>query len=105
MLGVSGPVRLHSALGSMAIPEHLRFRFHGFSSYRVAFVLAVGSFFLLPVHFQVSCDASGAVFSMSLFILAATLGLSFTIPRQTPHRARPASLAFFAAIAHMLCTH
>jgi hypothetical protein len=89
----------------MTIPDHLKLKLVGFSGYRVAYVLAVSSFFLIPLHFEVSCEVSGAIFGISLFVLFITLGLSFFIPRTTPHRSRPATLALFAALAHMFCTH
>ncbi|HWQ91123.1 MAG TPA: hypothetical protein VN673_05590 [Clostridia bacterium] len=89
----------------MTIPEHSKFRLAGFSGWRVAYVLAVGSFFLVPAHVQVSCEASGAIFGISLVAFLITFGLTFTSPQTTPHRFLPAVIALFAVVTHMLCTH
>ena len=89
----------------MTIPDNLKFRVAGFSGWRVGYILAVGSFFLVPAHFQVSCEASGAIFGISLLVFLITFGLTFTTPRATPRRFLPAVIALLAVVAHMVCTH
>ena len=89
----------------MSISEHFKFKLAGFSGTRVGYVLAVMSFCLVPVNFYVSCEASGAIFGISLVAFLITFGLTFTTPRATPRRFLPAVIALLAVVAHMLCTH
>ncbi len=67
--------------------------------------MAIGSFFLVAAHFQVSCEASGTIFGISLLVFLIALALTFTTPRATPRRFLPAVIALLAVVAHVLCTH
>lgn len=89
----------------MTIPQSLKFSIGGFSGKRVGYVLAFVSFALVPTHFYVSCEASGAVAGIGLIAFLLTGVLSFIVPRGTPHRFRPLAFTFFALVAHTLCTH
>jgi hypothetical protein len=85
--------------------EHLQFSLTGFSGKRVGYVVALTSFLLVPVHYYVSCEASGTVAGMSILLMALTPALCVFTPRATPHRFRPAAYALFAAVLHMLSSH
>ena len=89
----------------MTIPKQLKFRLTGFTASHVGYALAACSVLLVPAHFYVSCEASGAVFDVSLVAFLITLALSLITPRTTPHRFSPVAFALFAVIAHMFCTH
>jgi hypothetical protein len=89
----------------MAIPEYLKFKLTGFTGTHVGYVLSGCSLILVPTHYYVSCEESGDVAGINLLVLPITLGLSFITPRTTPHRFRPAGLALFALVLHMLSTH
>jgi hypothetical protein len=77
----------------------------GFSGKRVGYVLAIVSLALVPGHFYVSCDSSGAIALASTIVLLATIVLSCIVPRGTPNRFGPVALAFIAVMAHALCAH
>jgi hypothetical protein len=89
----------------MSLQQHLRFTLTGFSPSRVALVLCVLSFSLVPAHFYVSCQMSGVIGMTSLVLLAAVVVLCLASPKAAPRRFLPLALALFAVLAHMLCTH
>src|SRR4051812_29063991 len=89
----------------MTIPDHLKFKLAGFSGIRVGYILAIMSFCLVPVSFYASTWVTGAIDDFSLILALITLAFSFGSPRMTPHRFRPAWLAFFALIANTLVNH
>ena len=89
----------------MTIPEHPKFSICGFSGKRVGYVLAFVSFALIPAHFYISCEASGAVAGIGMILFLTTGILSFIVPRGTPQRFRAVAFVFIALIGHMLCTH
>jgi hypothetical protein len=89
----------------MSIRESCKFTNAEFSGKRVGYVLAITSFALVPAHFYVSSEASGAIFGTSMVLLLATGVLSFIVARDTGHRFRPLAWAFLAMITNGLCTH
>jgi hypothetical protein len=89
----------------MSISHIIRLKLQGFSQRRVAYVLSVGSFALVPVHSHVSCKASGALAAVGMLILGVSTILCFTEPRSTSHRIRPVAVAFLAVVAHAFVTH
>jgi hypothetical protein len=89
----------------MTIPEDLKLKVGGFSGKRVVYVLAFASLALIPAHFYISCQASGAVAGIGVIVLLLTGVLSFIVPSSTPHRFRPLAFAVLASFGHMLFTH
>ena len=89
----------------MSISEHFKFKLAGFSGTRVGYVLAGMSFCLVPVSFYASFWVSGAIDDFSFILVIITLALSFSSPRMTPHRFRPALFALVACIANTLVNH
>lgn len=83
----------------------MKFRLTGFTGSHAGYALAVCSVLLVPAHFYISCEASGAVFGISVVALLFTFVLSFITPRTTAHRFRPAAFALIAVVAHMFSTH
>ncbi|MGN6552303.1 MAG: hypothetical protein ACTHLW_01015 [Verrucomicrobiota bacterium] len=89
----------------MNIPEHLKFTTRGFSGKRVGYILSLVSFALVPSHFYISCQTSGAVAGIAFVIFGVTIIFSLVNPQGTPHRLHPVALAFIALAGHTLCSH
>jgi len=89
----------------MNISEHLQLSVVGFSTKRVGYALAFASFALVPAHFYVSCEASGAIASIGAMLFLVAGVLSFLSPRGTVNRFRPLEFAFIAIVVHMLSAH
>lgn len=84
---------------------HLKIRDGGYWVHRLALLLALMSFGLIPVHPCVSCEASGAIAGYACVLFLASSVLSFITPNGTPHRFIPMAIAFIAAIANLLFAH
>ena len=89
----------------MDIPESVRFTVGGFSGKRLGYVLAMGSFALVPAHSFASCEVSGLLCVFAVFLLMGTWIFSLMVPRGTEQRLRPVAWAFVALVVNSLCTH
>lgn len=67
---------------------------------RIARTIALTMFALVPVHFFVSCDASGTLAGFTFVLLLVVAGLSIVA-----RRFKPFGLALIAMLLHVLSTH
>ena len=89
----------------MEIPESLKFTWGGFSGKRLGYVLATGSFAMVPAHSFVSCEVSGLICVSGVLLLGGAWVFSLMVPHGTEQRLRPVAYAFVALIVHSLFTH
>jgi uncharacterized membrane protein HdeD (DUF308 family) len=75
----------------------------GFNPRRVAWIVAVLSLLLVPIHLYVPCEASARVmmFGVALLFLTGFLEMA----DRSGKKAGPFWLALVAVVAHILCTH
>lgn len=83
--------------------ERMKWSIAGFLPRRVAWITAILSLLLVPVHFHVSCDLSGIIGMYSYILLGITGVLS--LADKTGRKAMPFGLAVIGIVAHTLCTH
>ena len=80
-----------------------RFVSTGFSPRRLAFITTSLVLCLLPVHFVVPCEASGAVLAGSLLLFALTC--VFCLCDRAPGRFTLLAIAAVGVVLHGLCVH
>ena len=74
----------------------------GFSPRRMAYIVTVMIFGLLPIHGYVPCEQSGQI-GMSSFILMILVG---TLCMADPERKfLPLAISLVGVVANLLCTH
>ena len=81
----------------------MKWKIAGFSSRRVALVVAILSLALVPIHFFVSCEMSGLIWFCGKLLIAITGVL--TMIDASGKMAFPLTLAVIALIGHLLFTH
>jgi len=75
----------------------------GFNPRRVAWMIAVLSLLLLPIHFYVPCEASAIVMMFGIALLFLTGFLEMA--DRSGKKAGPFWLALVGVLAHVMCAH
>jgi hypothetical protein len=81
----------------------MKWKLTGFSPHRVAWVSAILSLAMVPMHFYVSCEMSFRVSLCGVVLLVITGGLALI--DRSRKTAKPLMLAVIGLVAHMMCVH
>lgn len=76
-----------------------------FSGGRIAYVLCGVSALLLPVHFFVSCEVSGALAGSACLIFPLTFLLCRLTPTSIQARFQPVAFSFGLLVLHAATSH